>query len=454
MSTQMSMDVAMRDTKDLIDPQDDLLSVDDRHYVRLGWLIVLVGVIGFLGWSLFAPLDAGVPLDAKVVVSGNRKAVQPITGGKVQRILVAEGQAVDEGQVLVELEPNVATNQLDSLRFQYLSSLASENRLMAERDGLEQIRFDEVLLQAEREGSLQAAEIIQAQRQLFDSRRSAQQATLGGLEAAVHGATDQRNSLQRILQSRRQQRVTFEQQLTSQRTLAEDGLLARNRLLESERQYLQLAGSVADDEGRLGLLQSQVQEYQQRLIQQREDYQKELRTALAEISPRTADLLGRLDSAQYEVTNTRVLAPSAGIVSGLAVFTQGGVVSAGDKLMDIVPLDQPLMVEGRLPVQEVDKIHAGQPVELEFAAFNRASTPKLPGTVKTVSADRLEDHQGVPYYHVEIIVDELDGRELLPGLWLQPGMPVTAFVKTGERTLMSYLLKPLRDRTRLALTED
>lgn len=453
MSTTMTLKATSLDA-DLIDPKDDLLSVDDRHFVRLGWLIVLVGVVGFLGWAMLAPLDAGVPVDAKVVVSGNRKAVQPISGGKVQSILVTEGQRVQEGQVLVVLEPNVASNQLDSLQFQFLSSLATENRLMAERDGLNDIRFDDRLLQAEREGNLQAAEIIQAQRQLFDSRRSAQQATLGGLEATLRGLREQSDSLQRILQSRRSQRETFEHQLAGQRSLADDGLLARNRLLESERQYLQLAGSVADDQGRLAQLQGQVQEYQLRLIQQREDYQKELRTALAETRTRTADLGARLDSAQYEVTNMQIVAPTEGIVAGLAVFTQGGVVSAGDKLMDIVPLDQPLLVEGRLPVQEVDKVQTGQPVELEFAAFNRSSTPKLPGTVKTVSADRLEDPQGMPYYHIEISVDDLDSREVLPGLQLQPGMPVTAFVKTGERTMMSYLLKPLRDRTRLALTEE
>lgn len=450
MSAELSMDgVAVA-----IDPKDDLLSVDDGHYLRMGWLIVLFGVIGFLVWALLAPLDAGLPVEAKVVVSGNRKAVQPITGGKVQRILVAEGDVVRAGQALVDLVPTVPTNQLDSLRFQYLSSLATENRLVTERDGLGQIRFDERLLQGEREGNPHATEIVQAQRQLFDSRRSAQQATLGGLEATLRGAREQRDSLQRILQSRRDQRVAFERQLEGQRSLSNDGLLARNRLLEAERQYLQLAGSVADDEGRLGQLQGQVQEYQLRLIQQREDYQKELRTALAETRTRTTDLQSRLDSAQYEVTNMRIVAPTEGIVAGLAVFTEGGVVSAGDKLMDIVPLDQPLMVEGRLPVQSVDKVHAGQPVELEFAAFNRASTPKLPGTVKTISADRLEDSQGTPYYHMEISVDGLQGRAVLPGLLLQPGMPVTAFVKTGERTLMSYLFKPLRDRARAALTEE
>jgi len=438
----------------LIDPSDAALSADARRPVRMGWLIVLAGVVGFLVWALLAPLDAGVPVEAKVVVSGNRKAVQPITGGKVQRILVTEGQAVQAGQVLLVLEPTIATNQVDALRFQFFSSLASENRLTAERDGLTAIRFDERLLQSEREGNPQTAEILQAQRQLFDSRRSAQQATLDGLQAALRGTTEQRDSLRRTLTARKEQRTAFEQQLAGQRALADEGLLARNRLLEAERQYLQLAGSIADDEGRLGHLQSQVQETQSRLVQQREDYQKELRTALAETRTRSADLQARLDSARYEVANTQIIAPEAGIVAALAVFTEGGVVSAGERLMDIVPLNQPLLVEGRLPVQSVDKVHAGQTVELEFSAFNRAATPKLPGTVKTVSADRLEDAQGLPYYHVEIGVDGLHERELLPGLTLQPGMPVTAFVKTGERTLMNYLFKPLRDRVRHALTEE
>lgn len=258
----------------LIDARDELLSVDERYFVRLGWLIVLVGVMGFLGWAMLAPLDAGVPVEAKVVVSGNRKAVQPITGGRVERILVSEGQRVQAGQVLVVLEPNVAANQLDSLQFQFFSSLAMENRLMAERDGLSDIRFDERLLQAGQAGQAQGAEIIQAQRQLFDSRRRAQQITLDGLEATLRGLREQRDSLQRILQSRLSQREAFERQLAGQRSLAADGLLARNRLLESERQFLQLAGAVADDQGRLAQLQGQVQEYQLRLVQQREDYQR------------------------------------------------------------------------------------------------------------------------------------------------------------------------------------
>lgn len=436
---------------ELIDPTDDLLSVDNRHYVRLGWGIVLVGFVGFLAWASLAPLDAGLPLEGKVIVSGNSKAVQPVASGKVKHILVHEGDAVQAGQLLVELEPDLPANQLDSLRFQYLSSIASENRLTAERDGLATISFDSRL----RDGrSPRSGEIIQTQQQLFDSRRSAQKATLSGLEATLNSARDQLNSLRKGLNAVQQQRGVFQQQLNDQRDLADEGLLARNRLLESERQYMQLNGSIADQQGRLASLQGQLMESQQRLIEQRDNYQKDLRNALAETRTRSADLQGRLDSAEYEVSNTRIVAPVSGIVADVKVFTEGGVVSAGDHLMAIVPHDRPLQVEARLPVASIDKIHAGQKVDLEFMAFNVASTPKVPGTVRIVSADRIEAPQGEPYYNVEIDVDNLHSREVLPGKNLQPGMPVTAFVKTGERTMMSYLLKPLRDRSRMAMTEN
>ena len=161
-----------------------------------------------------------------------------------------------------------------------------------------------------------------------------------------------------------------------------------------------------------------------------------------------------MNTAQYEVENSNVISPATGIVAGLSVFTHGGVVNPGEKLMDIVPLNEPLMVEGHLPVSEVDKVHSGLQVELEFMAFSRTTTPKRLGTVRTVSADRMEDSKNQPYYRIEINVSDLQGQEIAPGLSLVPGMPVTAFIKTGERTLMAYLLKPLRDRTRLALTEN
>ncbi|MHA6194318.1 HlyD family type I secretion periplasmic adaptor subunit [Pseudomonas wadenswilerensis] len=428
-------------------------SREDRYYVRLGWLIVLFGVIGFLAWALWAPLDAGVAIDAKVVVSGNRKAVQPLAGGKVQKIHVVEGERVQAGQVLVELDSTLTSNQLDSLRLQYASRLASNNRLTAERDGMPEVRFDESLLQ-ERESNPQIETIIRTQQQLFDSRLRAQKAMQDGMEATLRGTREQIDSVQRILRSREDQRRGFDRQLESQRILVDEGLLARNRFLEAERQYHQLLGSIADEQGRLGSLKESVNEAKAQLVSQQAQYQKELRTELSEVRTYLADLLSRLNSAQYEVANSKVISPATGIVAGLSVFTHGGVVNPGERLMDIVPLNEPLMVEGRLPVAEVDKVHPGLQVELEFMAFSRTTTPKLMGTVKTVSADRMEDSNNQPYYRIDINVSDLQGQEISPGLSLVPGMPVTAFIKTGERTLMAYLLKPLRDRTRLALTEN
>lgn len=430
-----------------------LSSKEGRYYINLGWLIILFGIIGFLVWALWAPLDAGVGIEAKVIVSGNRKVVQPVVGGKIQKIHVVEGERVRVGQVLVELDDTLTSNQFDSLRLQYLSRLAAKNRLMAERDGISEVRFDEKLLR-ERESNPQIDEIIHAQRQLFDSRRRVQQAILDGIEATLRSKREQVGGLQKILRSREDQRRGFDRQLESQRLLVNEGLLARNRFLEAERQYYQLLGSIADDQGRLGSLKESINESQAQLVSQHANYQKELRTELSEARTQIADLLSKLNTAQYELANMKITSPAAGIVAGLSVFTQGGVVNSGDRLMDIVPLNEPLIVEGRLPVTEVDNVHAGLQVELEFVAFSRATTPKLMGTVKTVSADRMEDSHNQPYYRIEINVNDLQGHEISPGLLLMPGMPVTAFIKTGERTLMEYLLKPLRDRTRLALTEN
>jgi len=428
-------------------------SKEDRYYVHLGWLIVLFGVIGFLGWALWAPLDAGVAIEAKVIVSGNRKAVQPLAGGKIQKIHVVEGERVEAGQVLVELDSTLTSNQFDSLRLQYLTRLATMNRLTAERDGLPEVHFDESLLQ-EWESNPQIEAIVLVQQQLFDSRLRAQKAMQDGLEATLRGTLEQIDSVQRILRSREDQRRGFDRQLESQRILVDEGLLARNRFLEAERQYYQLLGSIADDQGRLGSLKESVNEAKAQLVSLQAQYQKELRTELSEVRTYMTDLQSRLNTAQYEVENSNVISPATGIVAGLSVFTHGGVVNPGEKLMDIVPLNEPLMVEGHLPVSEVDKVHSGLQVELEFMAFSRTTTPKRLGTVRTVSADRMEDSKNQPYYRIEINVSDLQGQEIAPGLSLVPGMPVTAFIKTGERTLMAYLLKPLRDRTRLALTEN
>jgi protease secretion system membrane fusion protein len=238
------------------------------------------------------------------------------------------------------------------------------------------------------------------------------------------------------------------------RDLAKDGYVARNRLLDLERIYAQLNGAISEDIGNIGRTQRQIAEQSLRRIQRQQEYQKEVRTQLAE-AQREAEALGnRLTAQDFELSNVLLKAPVDGIVVGLNVFTKGAVIGPGQKLMDIVPSEDPLIVEGQLPVNLIDKVHPDLKVELIFSAFNQNKTPHVSGVVTQVSADRLVDERtGVPYYKMKAKVAP-EGMKIIRDLQVRPGMPVELFVKTGERTMMSYLFKPVFDRAKTSLTEE
>ncbi|MEX5610720.1 HlyD family type I secretion periplasmic adaptor subunit [Pseudomonas protegens] len=430
----------------------NVLSLDDRKYSRLGWLLVLGGFAGFIGWAALAPLDKGVAVSGKVMVSGHRKTVQHQSGGIVERIEVKEGDRVSAGQVLLRLNETPLRTQMQSLRSQYLGSLASEARLNAERDGASDIVFDPQLQALASEPDVVAS--LALQRQLFSSRRQALSMEQQGIAETIAGSEAQLRGTRDSQASKLAQRRALNEQLQGLRELARDGYIPRNRLLDSERLYAQIDGSIAEDFGRIGQLQRQILELRLRIRQTTEDFQKDLRSQLADTRIRTEDLRNRLASAEFELANSQVRAPAAGVVVGLEVYTEGGVIKPGQPLMDIVPQDEPLLVEARVPVQLVDKVHPGLPVELMFSAFNQSTTPRVPGEVTLVSADRqVDERTEEPYYTLRATVSA-QGMQQLQGLQIRPGMPVEAFVRTGERSMLNYLFKPLLDRTHMALVEE
>jgi protease secretion system membrane fusion protein len=240
------------------------------------------------------------------------------------------------------------------------------------------------------------------------------------------------------------------------RDLSKEGYVARNRLLDLERTYAQLQGAISEDIGNIGRAQRQVLELTLRKAQRMQDYQKEVRTTLAETQKDAEAQGARLSAQQFELANVDVKAPVSGTVTGLAVFTNGGVVPPGFKMMDIVPSDDPLVVEGQLPVNLVDKVHEGLQTELIFSAFNSNRTPHIPGVVETVSADRtVDERSGAAFYRVRVKVSPKGAKMIAQHkMDIRPGMPVELFVKTGERTMMSYLLKPVFDRAHSSMSEE
>jgi protease secretion system membrane fusion protein len=297
---------------------------------------------------------------------------------------------------------------------------------------------------------------IALQNSLLASRQSALQAELGALDENVAGLKMQTAGLQESRDSKKQQMAILKEQLDNMRDLAREGYVARSRLLEIERTYAQTSGMLSEDIGNIGRAQRQVMEMALRRTQRQQEYQKEVRSTLSEAEREAEALSSRMTALEYDLANAEVRAPVDGTVVGLSVFTRGGVIAPGFRMMDLVPADDPLIVEGQLPVNLVDKVHPGLPLELIFSAFNTNSTPHIPGVVTQVSADRSVDEKtGQPYYRVKASVTP-EGRQLIAQkkLDIRSGMPVDLFIKTGERTMMSYLLKPLIDRARTSLSEE
>ncbi|WP_191833493.1 HlyD family type I secretion periplasmic adaptor subunit [Pseudomonas fluorescens] len=425
-------------------------SRDARFYVRLGWLLTLVGFGGFVAWATLAPLDQGIAVQGTVVVSGKRKAVQSLTGGVVSRILVREGRSVRQGQPLFRLDQTRVQADVQSLQAQYRLAWASLARWQSERDNRKEIEFP---AQLSADPDPQLSLVLESQRQLFSSRREAQAREQAGLTASIDGAVAQLAGMRRARGDLQAQADSLREQLANLKPLASEGYIPRNRLLDYQRQLSQVQRDLAQNSGDSARLEQDIVESRLNLQQRREEYQKEVRSQLAEAQLKSVTLEQQLTSAGFDLQHSEILAPADGIAVNLGVHTEGAVVRAGDTLLEVVPQGTALEVEGRLPVNLVDKVAVQLPVDILFTAFNQSSTPRVAGEVALISADQLlDDKTGQPYYVLRSTVSE-QALARLNGLVIRPGMPAELFVRTGERSLLNYLFKPLLDRAGTALTE-
>lgn len=426
-------------------------SFSERGYLRWGLWLVIVGFGGFLCWASFAPLDRGVPVSGSVVVTGNRKAVQHPGGGVIAQLRVHDGEKVQAGQVLVVMNTVTTQTRRDALQSQLRSLQLQMARWAAERTG-----ESEIVLLPELAAVREEPEVVEQlalQRQLLINRRAALRSELGAIDEGVAGTQALLSGMQSLLSSKQQQKRLLNEQLSGIRGLAAKGYVARNQLLSMEGELASVEGEISQTYGSIGRLQRQAIELRLQAQQRRDEYAKEVNTQLADGQAQIAALKNQLEKAQADLQDTQIRAPVAGTVVGMAVFTEGGVIQAGQQLMEIVPEDSPMEVEARVPVELIDKVHQALPVELLFSAFDQSTTPRVAGEVTMVGADRLVDEQtGKPYYALRVKVTR-EGMDKLQGLTIRPGMPVEGFIRTGERSLMNYLLKPLTDRLHLALTE-
>ena len=429
------------------------VDVDAHSPARWGMMVLGIGFGGFLLWAAFAPLDAGVATEGTVKVASNRKTIQHLTGGIVDAIEVKEGQAVKKDQVLVRLNPTTANAQLGIVQSQYLSAQATTDRLTAERDGKSEITFSPALTEKFASDS-RAKEAMALQTQLFTSRRAALQAELGMLRENSQGTQEQLKGLESLKQSREQQLAFVNEELKGVRDMAAQGYVPRNRMLQLERTVSEISGQLAENIANIGRTKNALSELKLRMLQRQKEYQKEVETQLTELQKETRAQADRLAALEYEMANTQIKSPIDGVVVGINVHTVGGVIQPGFHIMDVVPQHEPMVIEAKIPTTLIDKMHPGLPVDLTFAAFNHAQTPNVPGEVETVGADVLIDELSrMPYYPIKVKVSAA-GMKTLSKHQIRPGMPVTVTVKTGERTMLNYLIKPMTARIGSAFKEE
>ncbi len=430
---------------------DLVLPADTGRPIRIGLWTLGIGFGGFLLWAALAPLDEGVPTQGTVAIDTKRKAVQHQIGGIVREVNVREGQTVANGQVLMRLDEANARANYESIRQHYLGVRAMEGRLMAEQAGAAKIVFHPDLLQNAADPLI--GQHIANQQQIFNSRRQALQAETQAIGETIQGLEGSLQGYSGLLQSRKGQQAMFQDELKGLRDMVQEGYAPRNKQWELERLTAESTGSIADLQGRIVSTQRSIGELKMRVIQRRQEYRKEVDTQLADVRREVQADAEKFKASSQELERTEIRAPAAGQVVGISVQSVGAVIQPSQKLMDIVPADQQLLLETRVPPHLIDRIHAGLVTDVRFSTF--AHTPQLvvQGKIVSISGDLLAEPQQAPYYLARVAITP-EGLKELGKNELQAGMPVEVIIKTGERSMLTYLLHPLVKRMASSMKEE
>lgn len=442
-----------RAASDVTDVDDLVLPTDTRATIRNGFLAIVVGFGGFLLWAAYAPLDEGVPAPATVTIDTKRKPIQHPSGGTVERVLVKEGANVKAGDVLAILNDATARASYEQVHHNYLAIRAVEGRATAELAGADHISFHPDLTNAISDPAAQ--QHLNSQTQLFEARRNALRSDLGAISENIAGLEAQLNGVSRSLESRQVQSGKQSEQLKSISDLANEGYAPRNQALQLEQGQAELRAVMADLEGNRQRLQRSIAEMKMRMQQRREEYRRDASAQLADARRELQGLRERTTALGAELRRVQLKAPVDGQVIGLTI-TNGSVVSAGQKLMDVVPAEEGVVLEVRIPTHVIDRIKTGDPTNVRFSAFAHSPQLVVDAVVKSISGDVLMEQTpaGIMSYYLARVEVTPEGLKQLGHRSLQPGMQAEVLVKTGERSLLTYLMHPLTKRIAASLKEE
>ena len=425
---------------------------------RTARLLVTTFLIGFGGWGATAPLASGAVAPGIVSPDGLRRTVQHLEGGIVREVMVRDGDSVEAGDVLAHLESVQSQSRDDTLRDRYRALLATRDRLEAERDGREAVTFapwpEAVGRRREGTGTGAGEDARATQRALFGARLERHRTGLDLLAERVGQLEEEIIGLRAERRAVRVRLGLIEEEAEAKRPLVARGLLERPALLRLERQAAELRGEAGHLDAALARARGRIGEARLAGLEHEAARADEVARELDEVRGEIVSVRESMAASGDVLSRTRILAPVAGTVVGLRHRTPGAVIAPGEALLDLVPADEDLLVDARIALADRDVVQPGLEAQVHLTAYASRDMPRIVGTVREVSADRITDPAtGGAYYLARVLVNEASLEEA-GGLELVPGMPADVLIVTGERTMLAYLTEPFRRSLRRGMRDD
>jgi HlyD family secretion protein len=429
----------------------DNLDLDMRGPIVAGLSLIAVGFGGFLLWAAFAPLHSAVLATGYVAVESQRKVVQHLEGGIVGRIHVAEGAEVEAGDLLISLDGRRAEARKSQLEIRLFTLGAEKGRLEAELAEAPAIAVGPLL--AARSDDPRFASALRLQEELMRNRREGRGHRATGLSKQSAQALEEINGLKAQQEGRRHRLTLLNERLDGMRQLAGAGHVSRAQIAELEGELASLNGELGDLAARIAGAHQKYEQVAEEFSSLEHAWRTETADRLQAVERDFAETWEALEDSEDVLRRSEIRAPSAGTVQDLKVHTAGAVIGAGMPLLEIVPREDALVIEGNLRPEDIDSVYRGQPVHVRLSAFSFRRTPPVEGTLTELSADRIVDPRtGYSSYRIVATLDQ-DSLAALDGVVLKAGMPADVMIVQTQRTLLDYLIDPIVQVTERAFRE-
>ncbi len=422
-----------------------------RKPVVAGVVSLVLGFGGFLGWAYSASLDSAAVANGTVIVDSMRKTVSHFEGGILDRLLVHEGEVVDAGQPLVALDDTRARTEMHQLRGQNVGLRAALARLRAEQAGAEEIDFPPEVLDSQ---SVIAADVIAAEKRLFAQRKATHEGRIAVQRKTIEQHEAEAEALAAQIDANARQVELIGGQRDAIKGLAEKGFAKRSQLVELEAEWSELVGKKGELAGNLAKSGQARASAEIEILALETERQSEIAGDIQKAQLELNIVLEKTEAALDVLKRVQVVSPQRGIVANIQVRTPGGVISPGQPILDIVPENEPLIIEAKVGPREIDSVHKGSAVQVRLTAYNYRTVAPLPGEVTYVAADQMVDPNTQTAYFVVRAAIAPGAVEANPDIRLYPGMPAEILILNKSRKAIDYLLAPISESFNRAFREE